>query len=94
MNSSKLPPGGRLDRPGSAADYKTGSWRSGRQPVFIPENCINCHFCVNFCPDQCWQTEGGKVTGVDLTYCKGCGLCARNCPAAKKAIKMEDEKLE
>jgi pyruvate ferredoxin oxidoreductase delta subunit len=26
---------------------------------------------------------------VDLEYCKGCGICANECP--KKAIKMERE---
>jgi Pyruvate/2-oxoacid:ferredoxin oxidoreductase delta subunit len=32
----------------------------------------------------------GKMTGIDLDYCKGCGICANEC--MKKAISMEIEK--
>ena len=33
----------------------------------------------------------GKMTGFNLDYCKGCGICANICPAKKKAIKMITE---
>ncbi len=81
----------RLDQPGSSVNYQTGSWRTGTKPVHLKQNCINCLSCVNYCPDQCWQAEAGKITDVDLTYCKGCGLCAQVCPAPRKAIEMRHE---
>ena len=37
------------------------------------------------------EVEDGKVKGVNLFYCKGCGLCAAECP--KDAIKMVKEEL-
>lgn len=93
MDNENIQPnkGGRIDRPGSSADYKTGEWRSGLIPKYIPKNCINCLFCVNYCPEQCWTAKDGKIEGVDLTYCKGCGLCAQVCLAKDKAIVMKKE---
>ncbi|MGI6575876.1 MAG: 4Fe-4S dicluster-binding protein [bacterium] len=83
-------PGGWITEPGNAELYKTGDWRSVR-PVYIPENCIHCLFCWVFCPDSAIITEDGKMVGVNYDYCKGCGICARECPAKNKALVMEDE---
>jgi pyruvate ferredoxin oxidoreductase delta subunit len=35
----------------------------------------------------------GKVEGFDMDYCKGCGICALECPGKKgqKAIQMRKE---
>ncbi len=84
----------RLDSPGSSVNNQTGSWRTGQKPVHLKQNCINCLFCFNFCPDQCWQAEDAKISEVDLTYCKGCGVCATVCPAPRKAIEMRDENAD
>jgi len=37
--------------------------------------------------------KDGKMTGFDYDYCKGCGICAFECPGKKgnKAIVMEEE---
>jgi pyruvate ferredoxin oxidoreductase delta subunit len=37
--------------------------------------------------------KDGKVKGFILDYCKGCGICALECPGKKgaKAIRMEKE---
>jgi pyruvate ferredoxin oxidoreductase delta subunit len=39
------------------------------------------------CPDAC--ITRGAPPRVDLEYCKGCGICAQECPAG--AIEMEPE---
>lgn len=85
-----LPKGGLILEGGTAAQYETGDWRSIR-PVFIPENCINCGFCWIFCPDSSVVVKDGKMTGFDYKHCKGCGICAHECPSKKKAIIMKDE---
>lgn len=88
----ELNPGAVILEAGSAAKFKTGSWRAYR-PVWIEENCIQCMFCWLYCPDMSVKTEDGKMVGFDYDYCKGCGVCARECPGKKgnKAIVMEEE---
>lgn len=74
--------------PGTARDYKTGSWRS-RRPVVDKEKCINCMFCWMYCPDNSIIVEDGEMKGIKLSHCKGCGICANQCP--KHAIVMVEE---
>ena len=73
---------------GTAKSYETGSWRSHR-PVLDKEQCVNCMTCWVFCPDNSIVVENGEVLGIKLTHCKGCGICAQDCP--KKAITMVPE---
>ena len=73
----------------SAEAVETGQWRSIR-PVWDSEKCISCLLCWNQCPDRAILTdENGKVSGIDLFFCKGCGICAHVCP--KDAIEMKPE---
>lgn len=72
---------------------RTGSWRVVR-PVINTEACIPakrkaeaCFICWLYCPDVV-VTRTIPPT-IDLEYCKGCGICAEECPT--KAITMVDE---
>lgn len=97
--ASELPEGGIITDPGNAHDYKTGDWRTF-VPQFVAENCIHCLFCWIYCPDTAIEvdTSGEKpqVTGVNLDHCKGCGICATECPPVKKGkaalVMVRDEK--
>ena len=89
----ELPQGSVVLEAGSSAKFKTGGWRSMR-PVWIEENCIQCMFCWMYCPDMSVKvTDEGKRADFDYDYCKGCGICALECPGKKgnKAIVMEEE---
>jgi pyruvate ferredoxin oxidoreductase delta subunit len=44
-----------------------------------------------FCPDSAIIVEDAKVKGVDYDHCKGCGICARECPPKVQAFTMESE---
>ncbi|MDN5343114.1 4Fe-4S binding protein [Oceanotoga sp. DSM 15011] len=91
---NELPIGGIVDKPATARQYETGKWRVMR-PIVDKDKCINCMQCWLYCPDMAITgqlTEDGKkteMTGIDMTYCKGCGTCAAICPV--KAIEMKPE---
>ncbi len=78
--------------PGNSILIKTGTWRSAR-PVWLKRNCSNCLYCWLYCPDMAVNVSAGKMEGVNYDYCKGCGICAMECPGRKgqKAIVMEKE---
>jgi len=89
-NWREVPRGGSISEAGSSAEYETGSWRSQR-PIHDKEKCINCLRCWILCPDSAIQVEDGKVIGIDYMHCKGCGICAHECPPKVQAIKMVQE---
>ncbi|MBN2299093.1 MAG: 4Fe-4S binding protein [Deltaproteobacteria bacterium] len=77
--------------PGDAG--KTGSWRILR-PVIDPGVCIPakrgapaCYMCWLYCPDGVISRSIPPT--IDYEYCKGCGICAEECPT--KAITMVEE---
>lgn len=50
--------------------------------------CDLCGNCWFFCPDMAIFEDSGHFK-VDLDYCKGCGICATECP--RGVILMEEE---
>jgi len=86
----ELLPGGLIIDAGNAEDFKTGDWRVIK-PVWHQEKCIHCLRCWTFCPDSAILVEDGKMKGFDYEHCKGCGICAHECPVKDKAITMELE---
>ncbi|MEW6096340.1 MAG: 4Fe-4S binding protein [bacterium] len=85
-----LPIGGLILQGGTATKYITGDWRSLR-PVWDKEKCISCLNCWIYCPDSSILVENEKMVGIDYEHCKGCGICASECPPKVSAIKMVNE---
>jgi 2-oxoacid:acceptor oxidoreductase delta subunit (pyruvate/2-ketoisovalerate family) len=55
-------------------------------------NCFECDNCYGVCPDNAVIKLGpGQRFRIDYDYCKGCGLCAAECPCG--AIDMVPEQL-
>jgi NADPH-dependent glutamate synthase beta subunit-like oxidoreductase len=55
-------------------------------------SCLACDNCYGVCPDNAViKLEGGGSYAyeIDLDFCKGCGLCAQECPSG--AIEMQPE---
>ena len=77
-----------VTEPGSARQYQTGDWKSER-PIVDKSKCIKCGLCFIFCPEGCIQETAEGYFEADLFYCKGCGICAREC--WPKAITMVEE---
>ncbi|MHA2602189.1 MAG: 4Fe-4S dicluster-binding protein [Candidatus Thorarchaeota archaeon SMTZ1-83] len=92
----EIPMAGNIIEPGNAKRYKTGGWRAQR-PVHSPENCLwikngTCGRCWIFCPDMAVrliEKNGNRFYEYDYDYCKGCGICANECPT--DSIRMESE---
>jgi pyruvate ferredoxin oxidoreductase delta subunit len=82
--------GAAVSETGSSREYKTGTWRSLR-PVVNKTQCIRCGVCWLYCPDaSIVRSEEGHFE-ADLDYCKGCGICARECPVG--CISMVGEEV-
>jgi 2-oxoacid:acceptor oxidoreductase delta subunit (pyruvate/2-ketoisovalerate family) len=55
-------------------------------------NCFECDNCFGVCPDNAVVKLGpGNRFRIDLDFCKGCGLCAKECPCG--AIEMVPEQV-
>lgn len=78
--------GALVFEPGWSEENLTGFWRS-LKPVIDHEKCTKCAICWLCCPDAVIQR--GDEYEINLKYCKGCGICAEECPV--KAIIMVEE---
>ncbi|OYT43460.1 MAG: hypothetical protein B6U88_00895 [Candidatus Aenigmarchaeota archaeon ex4484_56] len=67
-------------------ENKTGNWAS-MKPVWDSKKCTHCLLCVVYCPEGCIPVKNNKREDTNPKYCKGCGICARECPM--KAIEMK-----
>jgi pyruvate ferredoxin oxidoreductase delta subunit len=90
MNTKEIPIGTAITQPGSSLEYQTGGWRNFR-PIHDKEKCINCLNCWIYCPEGCIKLKDGKILEIDYRYCKGCGICAEECPLKIKAMTMVEE---
>ena len=85
----RLPPAQRL---ASDAEVQIGfdldQALAETERCFSCGTCIQCDNCVHYCPDLAVKREaGGYVVLTD--YCKGCGLCVKECPTG--SMKMIEE---
>jgi len=78
-----------FSKPGSSQKNKTGSWRMGKRPKFLQQNCIACKICLFSCPEGIIEGKEKNSYHCNYDYCKGCGICASICP--KKDIVMIEE---
>ncbi len=53
-------------------------------------NCFECDNCYGVCPDNAVIKLGpGKGFKFNYDYCKGCGICAQECPCGAIAVMPE-----
>ena len=76
--------GGTVFEAGNSVEYITGTWRTLR-PVRDVEACTDCAICWVFCPDSSIVFKDSKFDHFDYDHCKGCGICANECPVKVKA---------
>jgi pyruvate ferredoxin oxidoreductase delta subunit len=73
----------------SSSTYLTGDWKSFT-PIRDVEKCTKCLQCAIYCPDGAihWNAKKGDIE-FDLNFCKGCGICANECPTKAIIMKIE-----
>lgn len=76
-----------LSRPIKGCAGDTGEWRVFR-PVKYDTKCNNCLICWVYCPEACISKQGIEI---DYQYCKGCGICAEECPTGAIEMVKEDK---
>ena len=81
--------GGVLTEPGSARAYNTGDWRS-LQPVWDKKRCIKCGVCWTVCPEAGISEEPEGYFDMNQ-YCKGCGICAKECVTGCISMVLEEK---
>ena len=97
MDKPKL---NKWQEPSSIDNYPLGStcksdhltsinagWRTYK-PVIDQDKCIHCLRCFLVCPDGVIDKSEENLT-IDYDYCKGCEICAYECPV--KCIEMVKE---
>jgi len=82
-----------MSKPAPGEAGRTGDWRD-LKPVIDDRKCVpvirnkpSCFLCWLYCPEG--VVSAGFPIKIDYDYCKGCGICAEECPA--KAISMVEE---
>jgi len=82
--------GSIITEPGNASQYQTGGWRTQRR-IYDTNRCIKCGICYIFCPEGCIEQTAEGYFDANLFYCKGCGICARECwPQAITMVEEEE----
>ena len=65
----------------STTEYETGDW-GVENPKIDRNKCTKCMLCHFYCPEGTIKVREDGYIEVDLRYCKGCGICAEECPVA------------
>lgn len=61
------------------------------QRCFTCGSCTSCDNCYVFCPDVAVTRDADRRTyRVDFDHCKGCGICAAECPRGAIALVPEE----
>jgi len=63
--------------------------RREAERCFSCGTCNQCDTCWLYCPDVCIMPQDHEGYEVNYDYCKGCGICAQECP--RMVISMEEE---
>lgn len=84
---SSTVPGGMCPIATKISTMLPGDWRAER-PVVDRDACVMCATCWIFCPVQSIEEKPAWFE-ANLLTCKGCGICAYECP--HRAISMVEE---
>jgi len=70
--------------------YSNEDWRF-EVPVWDTEKCILCGVCFLSCPDGAIYQNAEGYYEADTKFCKGCGLCRRQCWTSCISMEIQSE---
>lgn len=79
-----------LSNPSKENVTDTGVWRIYR-PIIDKDKCTKCVLCWLYCPENCIKLGSDFAPTVNLAHCKGCGICAKECPIKVIVMRYEGE---
>lgn len=83
--TQKIPPEVRVrDFSEIARTYDKEEAIAEADRCFVCGSCVGCEVCATFCPDFSVRVEDDAAR-IDYTYCKGCGICIRECPGGSSS---------
>jgi 2-oxoacid:acceptor oxidoreductase delta subunit (pyruvate/2-ketoisovalerate family) len=96
QRSTSLPAARRDDHSEIESALAAAAVRAEAARCLSCGNCMACDNCWTLCPDSAViklaeAASDGSHYAFDYDYCKGCGLCAHECPTGY--IRMEPEPL-
>jgi formate dehydrogenase (NADP+) beta subunit len=96
LRAQSLPVAQRSDSSEIEAALDRAAAHDEAQRCLSCGNCLACDNCWNLCPDNAViriaeVASDGSHYVFDYDYCKGCGLCARECPSGFIAMIAEPE---
>ncbi|MBO6056390.1 MAG: NAD(P)-binding protein [Alphaproteobacteria bacterium] len=77
---------GNLDFEEKDVSYSNNEIIQEAMRCFSCGNCFHCDNCYSYCPDNAIIKHEDGTLEINYDYCKGCGICASECPCG--AIKM------
>jgi 2-oxoacid:acceptor oxidoreductase delta subunit (pyruvate/2-ketoisovalerate family) len=83
----------RVFREVSYSGYDEPAARSEASRCFSCGECFRCDNCWIFCPDMAViRHQGNQGYRFEYSYCKGCGICVRECPSS--SIEMTPDEVK
>ena len=62
-----------------------------QRPIVNTDKCCHCGTCYFFCSSGCISDQGSYYAVSNVDFCKGCGVCAKECPV--HAIRLVRERV-
>jgi 2-oxoacid:acceptor oxidoreductase delta subunit (pyruvate/2-ketoisovalerate family) len=71
-------------------NYSDGEIISESSRCFSCGNCYQCDNCYGYCPDNAIEKHSDGTLKINYDYCKGCGICAVECPCGSIEMVSDD----
>ncbi|MDD6729831.1 4Fe-4S binding protein [Hugonella massiliensis] len=60
------------------------------KPLISTDDCIGCGICVDACPQEVLEVDGGVCVVANEESCIACGDCLEECPMGAITEIQED----